>query len=150
MVVARVGSSVEAAEAFVRSSSTVTPGLSAAESSFWAPCPEIDRRSVRMHATIRSYTGVDQNRKDELTRKVNETLLPQLHELPGFISYYLVDANNGVFTSVGLFETPDQGLESTKLVSRWIRDEKLETLIPSEPKIMSGKIIAHSDRVLVA
>jgi hypothetical protein len=103
-----------------------------------------------MHATIRSYTGVDQNRKDELARKVNETLLPQLHELPGFVGYYLVDADNGVFTSVGLFETPEQGLESTKLVTRWIRDEKLETLIPSEPKIMSGKIIAHSDRVLVA
>jgi hypothetical protein len=103
-----------------------------------------------MHATIRSYTGVDQNRKDELARKVNETLLPQLHELPGFVGYYLVDADNGVFTSVGLFESPEQGLESTKLVTRWIRDEKLETLIPSEPKIMSGKIIAHSDRVLVA
>jgi hypothetical protein len=103
-----------------------------------------------MHATIRSYTGVDQNRKDELARKVNETLLPQLHELPGFVGYYLVDADNGVFTSVGLFETPEQGLESTKLVTRWIRDEQLETLIPSEPKIMSGKIIAHSDRVLVA
>jgi len=103
-----------------------------------------------MHAIIRSYTGVDQNRKDELTRKVNETLLPQLHELPGFVSYYLVDADNGVFTSLGLFETPEQGLESTKLVTRWIRDEKLETLIPSEPKIMSGEIVAHSDRVLVA
>jgi hypothetical protein len=103
-----------------------------------------------MHATIRSYTGVDQNRKDELARKVNETLLPQLHELPGFVGYYLVDADNGVFTSVGLFESPEQGLESTKLVTRWIRNEKLETLIPSEPKIMSGKIIAHSDRVLVA
>jgi hypothetical protein len=103
-----------------------------------------------MHATIRSYTGVDQNRTDELSRKVNETLLPQLHELPGFVGYYLVDADNGVFTSVGLFETPEQGLESTKLVTRWIRNEKLETLIPSEPKIMSGKIIAHSDRVLVA
>ena len=31
-----------------------------------------------MHATIRSYHGVDQNRTAELTAKVNETLVPQL------------------------------------------------------------------------
>ncbi len=104
-----------------------------------------------MHATIRSYHGVDQNRADELTAKVNETLVPQLSELPGFAGYYLVDAGNGIFTSLGLFETPEQGEQSTKLVATWIRDEKLDTLIPNAPKIMSGKVVARSsERVLVA
>ena len=36
-----------------------------------------------MHATIRRYDGVDQNRTAELTSKVNETLVPKLEELPG-------------------------------------------------------------------
>ena len=104
-----------------------------------------------MHATIRSYHGVDQNRTAELTAKVNETLIPQLTELPGFGGYFLVDAGNGIFTSLGLFETPEQGTESTKIVATWIRDEKLDTLIPNEPKIMSGKVVARSsERVLVA
>ena len=104
-----------------------------------------------MFATIRSYHGVDQNRTAELTAKVNETLIPQLSELPGFGGYFLVDAGNGIFPSLGLFETPDQGTESTKVVGRWIRDEKLDTLIPNEPKIMSGKVVARSsERVLVA
>jgi len=103
-----------------------------------------------MHATIRRYDGVDQNRTDELTRKVNETLVPKLNKLPGFAGYYLIEAGNGVFTSLGLFETPEQGMESTKLVASWIRDEKLETIIPNEPKITSGQVVAHSDRVLVA
>ncbi len=104
-----------------------------------------------MYATIRSYHGVDQNRTAELTAKVNETLVPQLSELPGFAGYYLVDAGNGIFTSLGLFETPEQGEQSTKLVATWIRDEKLDTLIPNEPKIMSGKVAARSsERVLVA
>jgi hypothetical protein len=103
-----------------------------------------------MHATIRRYDGVDQNRSAELTRKVNETLVPKLEKLPGFKGYFLVEADNGVFTSLGLFETPEQGMESTKLVSTWIREEKLDTIIPNEPKITSGKIVAHSDRVLVA
>ena len=104
-----------------------------------------------MFATIRSYHGVDQTRTAELTDKVNETLMPLLKELPGFDRYYLVDAGNGLFTSLGLFETRQQGEASTKLVSKWIRDEKLDRLMPNEPKIMSGKVVAHvSERVLVA
>jgi hypothetical protein len=103
-----------------------------------------------MFATIRRYDGVDVNRSAELTRKVNETLIPKLEKLSGFKGYYLVDAGNGVFTSLGLFETPEQGMESTKFVTTWIREEKLDTILPNEPKITSGKIVAHSDRVLVA
>jgi hypothetical protein len=103
-----------------------------------------------MHATIRRYDGVDKNRTVELTSKVNETLIPKLNELPGFAGYFLIEAGNGVFSSLSLFETPEQGVESTKIVATWIRDEKLEMLIPNEPKITSGRVVAHSDRVLVA
>ena len=103
-----------------------------------------------MHATIRRYDGVDQNRSSELTSKVEATLVPKLEKLPGFAGYYLIEAGNGVFSSLSLFETPEQGMESTKFVATWIREEKLDTMIPNEPKITSGRVIAHSDRVLVA
>jgi hypothetical protein len=103
-----------------------------------------------MHATIRRYDGVDQKRTVELTNKVNETLLPKLTKLQGFKGYYLIEAGDGVFSSLGLFETPEQGMESTKLVATWIRDEKLETVLPNEPKITSGRVIASSDRMLIA
>ena len=36
-----------------------------------------------MHATVRRYEGVDQNRTDELTKKVGESLTPRLSGLPG-------------------------------------------------------------------
>jgi hypothetical protein len=103
-----------------------------------------------MFATIRRYDGVDQNRTVELTSKVSETLVPKLEKLPGFAGYFLVEAGNGVFSSLSLFETPEQGKESTKIVATWIRDEKLDTVIPNEPKITSGQVVVHSDRVLVA
>ena len=103
-----------------------------------------------MHATIRRYDGVDQNRAIELTGKVNETLVPKLRTLPGFKGYYLIEAGNGVFSSLGLFDTPEQGEESTRVVTSWIHDEKLETLMPNEPKITSGKIIAQSNELAVA
>jgi hypothetical protein len=103
-----------------------------------------------MFATIRRYDGVDQNRSAELTGKVNETLVPKLEKLSGFAGYWLIQADDGVFSSLSLFETPEQSKESTKIVATWIRDEKLDTVIPNEPKITSGKVVVHSDRVLVA
>jgi hypothetical protein len=103
-----------------------------------------------MHVIIRRYDGVDQNRTTELTSKVNANLVPELNKLPGFKGYYLIDAGNGVFTSVGLFETSEQSTESTKFVATWLREEKLDMIVPNEPKITSGRVVATSDRVLVA
>jgi hypothetical protein len=103
-----------------------------------------------MFAIIRRYDGVDQNRSAELTRNVNETLVPKLEKLSGFAGYWLIEADNGVFSSLSLFETREQGKESTKIAATWMRDEKLETMIPNEPKITTGMVVVHSDRVLVA
>ena len=102
-----------------------------------------------MFATIRRYDGVDQNRTTELTTKVNETLVPKLSKLPGFAGYYLVEAGNGVFSSLGLFETAEQGKESSNVVATWIRDEDLQSAFPNPPKITSGTVVTHSNLVTV-
>jgi hypothetical protein len=98
-----------------------------------------------MHATIRRYDGVDQARTDELTRRIDETLVPKLSELEGFKGYYLIEAGNGVMSSLGLFESAEQADESTRITSTWVRDEKLETAFPNPPKITSGKVVAHKN-----
>jgi hypothetical protein len=100
-----------------------------------------------MHATIRRYDGVDQNRTVELTNKVNETLVPKLSKLQGFKGYYLIEADNGVISSLGLFETPEQANESTKLAASWIRDQRLETASTNPPRITSGKVMTHENGV---
>jgi hypothetical protein len=103
-----------------------------------------------MHATIRRYEGVDTTRTNEVTSKVKETLVPQLRKLPGFAGYYLIEAGNGVLSSLGLFQTSEQGDESTKVVSKWITDENFNTAIPNAPKITSGKVVVHSNGVTAA
>ena len=100
-----------------------------------------------MHATIRRYEGVDRDRTDELSEKVSESLAPQLSKLPGFAGYYLIEAGNGVMSWFGLFETAEQADESTRVAAAWVRDEKLETLLPNAPKITSGEVIAHQSGV---
>ena len=102
-----------------------------------------------MHATVRRYEGVDQGRTDELVKKVDETLLPSLSKLPGFEGYYLIEAGNGVMSSIGLFETSTQADESTRVAANWVRDEKLESALPNPPKITDGKVIAHKTNGIV-
>ena len=61
-----------------------------------------------MHATIRRYEGVDQNRTDELSTKISQTLAPRLSKLPGFSGYYVIETGNGVMSSLSLFENVEQ------------------------------------------
>ena len=94
-----------------------------------------------MHATIKRYEGIDESRTDELVKNVGENLLPRLTKMPGFSGYYLVEAGNGVMSSVNFFETLDQADESTRIATNWVRDEKLETALPNPPKITGGEVI---------
>ncbi len=95
-----------------------------------------------MHATLRRYEGVESSRTVELTKKVDENLIPKLKELPGFSGYYLIEAGNGVMTSISLFDTSEQADKSSRIASNWVRDEKLETALPNAPKITFGEVIA--------
>ena len=100
-----------------------------------------------MHATIRRYEGVDVTRINEVVGKVNETLVPKLSKLPGFKGYFLIDDGKGIMSSFGLFETPTQADDSTRIVAGWVRDEKLDSALPNQPKITTGKVVAHSNGV---
>ncbi len=102
-----------------------------------------------MFATIRRYEAIDQGRTSELVKKADETLLPSLSELPGFSGYYLIEASDGVMSSIGFFDTSDQADESTRVASNWVREHKLETALPNPPKITSGEVVARKTNELV-
>jgi hypothetical protein len=103
-----------------------------------------------MHATVRRYEGVDQGRTDELAKKVGQNLVPRLSKLPGFSGYYLIEAGNGIMTSISLFDTPAHADESSKFVASWVRDERLDSALPNPPKITSGEVVAHKTNGVTA
>jgi hypothetical protein len=96
-----------------------------------------------MFATVKRYEGIDASHKDELTKKVGESLAPRLSKLPGFSGYFLIDTGEGVMSSFGLFDTPTQADESTRVSSEWVRDEKLERILKNPPKVTDGEVIVH-------
>jgi hypothetical protein len=96
-----------------------------------------------MHATVRRYEGIDQSRRDELKRKVDDSLMPSLSKLPGFSGYYLIEAGDGVMSSINLFDTSAQADESNRVAATWLREERLETAFPNPPKVTGGEVIVH-------
>jgi hypothetical protein len=123
------------------------PGLSAAgglglsSSTLKRECEE-----QQMYAIHRRYEGIDQSRIEELTRKVNESLIPRLSKLPGFEGYFLLEAGDGVVRSTSLFDTSSQAEESTRVAVAWTQDEKLERLVPNPPKVIVRKVLAHETK----
>jgi hypothetical protein len=101
-----------------------------------------------MHAIVRRYEGIDTKRADELTRKVGESLTPRLKQLDGFNGYFLIEADNGVMSSVNFFDTSAHADESTRVVAEWLRDEKLEQILPNPPKITGGKVLVGEMKAL--
>jgi hypothetical protein len=102
-----------------------------------------------MFATIRRYEAIDQARTSELVKKADETLLPSLTELPGFSGYSLIEAGDGVMSSISFFDTSAHADESTRLASDWVREQKLETALPNPPKVTSGEVVVHKTSELV-
>ena len=102
-----------------------------------------------MFATIRRYEAIDQARTSELVKKADETLVPSLSELPGFSGYFLIEAGNGVMSSIGFYDTSDHADASTRVASEWVHEQKLESALPNPPKITSGEVVVQKTSELV-
>jgi hypothetical protein len=102
-----------------------------------------------MFATIRRYDAIDQEHVGDLVKKVDESLMPALSELPGFSGYYFIDAGNGVMSSIGFFDTAEQADDSARVAATWVREQKLENIVPNEPKITTGEVVVQKSAELV-
>ena len=102
-----------------------------------------------MYGTIRRYESIDKTLTSELIDKAKDRLVPKLSELPGFSGYFVIEAGNGVMSSVSFFDTAAHAEESTQVVSNWVRDSELQKALPNPPKITFGEVVVHETRELV-
>jgi hypothetical protein len=102
-----------------------------------------------MFATIRRYDAIDQEHVADLVKKADETLMPSLSELPGFNGYFLIDAGNGIVSSIGFYDTAEHADESARVASTWVREQNLENVLPSAPKITTGEVVVQKTAELV-
>ena len=94
-----------------------------------------------MYTTVRRYEGVSDVR--EATRRVNEGFIQIVHDIPGFVAYYWVDAGGGVMISVSVFQDRASAEESNARAAGYVR-ENLASVLPNPPQITAGEVVAHT------
>jgi hypothetical protein len=89
---------------------------------------------------MRRYEGITDDA--EAGRLVDESFLPLLDQVPGFIAYYWIDAGDGAMASLSVFEDKAGADESVELARNWVR-ENAATLIPNPPQVTEGNVVAY-------
>ena len=93
-----------------------------------------------MYATVRRYDGVTNLR--EAGKRVNESFVPMISQLPGFVAYYWVDAGGGVMISTSVFQDQASEEESNRKAADWIRQNNMAFIMPNPPQITAGEVVA--------
>ena len=103
-----------------------------------------------MHAVIRRYR-VRLGTVEQAARYAEKWFVPLVRKLPGFVTYYLLDAGNDTLASIGLFESRDGAESAAQLARDWFEDE-WPSFRPLPPEVVVGEIVAQTavdNRLLV-
>ena len=72
-----------------------------------------------MHGVLRHYT-VDPKNVNEIVRRVSAEGLTFLKDIPGFVSWGLLDTGHGQMVTYSVYEAKTGTDESTKKAAAWI------------------------------
>jgi hypothetical protein len=81
----------------------------------------------------------------EVTRRVRESFVPLLRDLPGFREYYLLEGGPDKLISIRVFDSADEALASNEPAANWIRENVLE-FVKGMPEVMAGKVLVAERR----
>jgi hypothetical protein len=94
-----------------------------------------------MYAAMRRYEGVTD--PAEAGRRVDESFVPLISKLDGFVAYYWIDAGNGVMASMSVFQNRAGADESVKVAANWVR-ENAASLLPNPPQVTAGEVVGSA------
>lgn len=92
-----------------------------------------------MHLSARRYENVTNPR--EMGRQVNETFIPLISAVPGFIAYYFTDAGDGTMVSTSIFRDKAGAEESNKVAAEWIK--KNPNVLPPAARVTTGEVLGY-------
>jgi hypothetical protein len=104
-------------------------------------CRESAREEYEMFAAIRRY-HTDPDSIEEVARRVNEGFLPLISEMSGFVAYLALDAGQGEYGTLSVFEDQASAEESNRVAEERVK-ENLRELLPSPPDYAAGEVVAY-------
>jgi hypothetical protein len=96
-----------------------------------------------MYVVIRKFHQMRSVR--EAARRAQTGIGELLRQSPGFDSYYVFDAGNGVGGSVSLFQNRESASVANEKAIAWVR-ASLADLVQGEPDITQGEVVAMVTR----
>ena len=101
--------------------------------------PVAGRGMETMFTIIRKFRLV-RDSAEEVARRVQESFVPLLRELPGFRDYYLLEGGPDVLISIRVFDSADEALASNETAADWMRDNVLE-FVKGMPEVTAGNVL---------
>jgi len=92
-----------------------------------------------MFTIIRKFTLI-RGSVEEVARRVQDSFVPLLRDLPGFREYFLLDGGPDVLISIRVFDSADEALASNEIAATWIRNNVLE-FTKGMPEVMAGNVL---------
>ena len=95
-----------------------------------------------MYATVRRAhfrPGV----MDEVVQRVNDTFVPSLTTMSGFVDFYLVRMENDTVSTLSVFETQSEAEAANAFFADWAKRE-LASLLAGPPEIAVGEVAVHT------
>ena len=93
-----------------------------------------------MYVAVRRYEGVTDPQK--VAKVGEESFVPIISEMPGFVAHYLVDAGDGVMVATSVFEHKDAEEQSTFRAGELV-GEHLAPLLPNPPQVTAGEVVNY-------
>ena len=96
-----------------------------------------------MYVAVRRYDGVTDPQK--VAKVGEESFVPIISEMPGFVAYYFVDAGDGIIVSTSVFEHKDAEEQSNFRAGEFV-EEHLAALLPNPPQVTAGEVVNYKSK----
>jgi hypothetical protein len=95
-----------------------------------------------MYAVVRTYE-MSEDWDDILRKHLEESFIPSLEQVPGFVSYQAIEADKRLFCSITVFEDRAGAEASNRLAAEYVQ-RRFADRFPTSPEITSGEVRARS------
>ncbi len=90
-----------------------------------------------LYGSIRRYR-IRTGTVNEIVEAVQGGLVPALEKMPGFVSYYIINAEANVATSFTVGESHEQVAEMNRVAMKWVTENLPDRL--GAPEVIAGPV----------
>ncbi len=95
-----------------------------------------------MYATVRR-AKFRPGSVEEVVQRVNNTFVPPLATMAGFVNFYLVRLEDDTVSTLSTFETQSEAEEANTFFADWAKRE-LASFLQGPPEIAVGEVAIHT------